>query len=216
MNESHPLAFICRLSRFLLRCRGANRRPGGRSGSDAGPRAAGAAPAATPTASAQPLPRVTGTEPVKRRAPTLYAIIIIKLLKGALFVGLAITAYTLSDNDLPAEYQNLLHVLRLNPESRIWAHLANQVSQLTETKVLVASAGMLAFSLLSLIEGIGLLFRVPWAGWMAIGESIFFIPIEIDHLLHRPSVIAAAVLGLNILIVWYLVQNRRRLFRHHR
>ena len=51
----------------------------------------------------------TDTEPAKKRAPTLYAIIVIKLLKGLLFVMLAIVAYTLSDNDLPAEYKNLLH-----------------------------------------------------------------------------------------------------------
>ena len=52
---------------------------------------------------------------VKKRAPTLWIIIIIKLLKGSLFVALAIMAYTLSDNDLPAEYRGLLHHLRLNP-----------------------------------------------------------------------------------------------------
>ena len=153
--------------------------------------------------------------PVKKRAPTLYLIILIKLLKGALFVALAITAYTLSDNDLPAEYQRLLQILRLNPESRIWAHLAAQVSQLTETKVLVAAAGLLAYSLFSFVEAVGLIFRVSWAGWLAIGESAFFIPIEINHLCRHASLLGFVVLGINVLIVWYLFQNRRRLFRHH-
>jgi uncharacterized membrane protein (DUF2068 family) len=152
--------------------------------------------------------------PIRKRAPTLYAIIIIKLLKGALFVALAVTAYTLSDNDLPAEYRDLLHILRLNPESKIWSHLAAQVSRLTETKVLVAAAGLLAYSLFSLVEGVGLIFRVSWAGWLAIGESAFFIPIEINHLCRHVSLTVFVVLGLNILIVWYLFQNRRRLFRH--
>ena len=45
---------------------------------------------------------------IKKRAPALYAIIAIKLLKGLLFLSLAIVAYTLSDNDLPAEFQKLL------------------------------------------------------------------------------------------------------------
>jgi hypothetical protein len=60
----------------------------------------------------------TEAELVRKRAPTLYAIIAIKLLKGLLFVTLAIVAYTLSDNNLPVEYQNLLHHLRFNPERR--------------------------------------------------------------------------------------------------
>ena len=161
---------------------------------------------------------------VKKRAPTLYAIITIKLLKGLLFVTLAIVAYTLSDNDLPAEYQNLLHHLRLNPERKFWADLAMQIGHLTEAKVLWTAAGTLVYSLFSLIEAFGLMFRVSWAGWMAIGESAFFIPIEIYELVHRTvpdrprpghTVMVLIILVINIVIVWYLLQNRHRLFRHH-
>ena len=163
----------------------------------------------------------TDTEQSKKRAPTLYAIIAIKLLKGALFVALAVVAYTLSDDDLPADYEHALHILKLNPERKFWTDLAGQISQLTETKVLLAATGTLLYSLFSLIEGIGLIFRVSWAGWLAIGESAFFIPIELYHLWrqvrlqHHVSPTLVVVLGLNILIVWYLFQNRRRLFRHH-
>jgi uncharacterized membrane protein (DUF2068 family) len=163
-------------------------------------------------------------EPVKKRAPTLYAIIAIKLLKGLLFVTLAIVAYTLSDNDLPAEFRDLLHHLRLNPEGKFWADLAVRIGQLTEANVLWAAAGTLVYSLFSWVEGIGLMFRVSWAGWMAIGESAFFIPIEIYELVHRTTpprvrpghtVMVLVILVINIVIVWYLLQNRRRLFRHH-
>src|SRR6266436_6064144 len=166
----------------------------------------------------------TDTEQIKKPAPTLYAIIAIKLLKGLLFVTVALVAYTLSDNDLPAEYRNLLHHLRLNPERKFWADLARQVGQLTEGKVLWAAAGTLVYSLFSLVEGIGLMFRISWAGWLAIGESAFFIPIEIYELLHvgprgqtrsgHPLTIVV-ILALNVFIVWYLFRNRERLFRHH-
>ncbi len=155
------------------------------------------------------------TEFIKKRAPTLYAIIGIKLLKGALFVSLAIVAYALSDNDLPAELSKALHILRLNPERKFWANLAVQVGKLTEANVLWTAAGTLVYSMFSLVEGVGLMFRVSWAGWMAIGESAFFIPIEIYELSHRFTWFVLGILGLNILIVWYLFQNRGRLFRHH-
>ena len=163
-------------------------------------------------------------EGVRKRAPTLYAIITLKLLKGVLFVSLALVAYTLSDNDLPAEYHRLLQHLRLNPERRFWADVAMQVGQLTEAKVLWAAAGTLTYSLFSWVEGIGLMFRVSWAGWMAIGESAFFIPIEVWELVHRTPlerprlghiITVAVILVINIVIVWYLFQNRHRLFRHH-
>ena len=57
----------------------------------------------------------------KRRAPTLYVIIAIKLLKGVSFLTVAILAYALSDNDLPVEYRQWLHYFHLNPERRFWA-----------------------------------------------------------------------------------------------
>ena len=166
----------------------------------------------------------TDTELVKKWAPTLYAIIAIKLVKGLLLVTLAVVAYTLAGDDLQAAYRNLLQHLRLNPEGEFWTGLATQIGRLTEAKVLWAAAGTLVYSLFSLVEGVGLIFRVGWAGWMAIGESAFFIPIEIYDLVHqaapdqpRPghTFTVLLILALNILIVWYLVQNRRRLFRHH-
>lgn len=154
-------------------------------------------------------------KPIKKRAPTLYAIIAMKLLKGLLFLSLALVAYTLSDNDLPAEYHNLLHHLRLNPERKFWADLAVQVGKLTEKRVLWTAAGTLVYSLFSLVEGIGLMFRINWVGWLTIGESAFFIPIEIFELVHQPSVTVLIILLINILIVWYLYANRERLFHRH-
>src|SRR5437879_2048477 len=141
------------------------------------------APAARKTSSATP----TAGALKKKRAPTLYAIIAIKLLKGLLFVGLAVMAYTLSDNDLPAEYRHLLHLLRVNPERKFFADLALQIGRLTEASVLWAAAGTLVYSLFSLVEGVGLIFRVPWACWLSIGESAFFIPIEVYELVHRAN-----------------------------
>jgi len=166
----------------------------------------------------------TPTEPVKKRAPTLYLIIGFKLLKGLLFVALAVTMYTLSDNNLPEELRNVLQHLRLNPERKFWVDFARQIGQWTEARVVIGAAATLVYSLFSLVEGVGLMFRVSWAGWMAIGESAFFIPIEIYELVHRPPpepgrhghpILISAILLLNILIVWYLFKNRERLFRHH-
>lgn len=82
------------------------------------------------------------------------------------------------------------------------------------------AGGTFIYSLFSLVEGTGLMFRISWAGWLAIGESAFFVPIEFYELVRHPVsekgfYAILLVLGLNIFIVWYLFQNRHRLFRHH-
>jgi len=153
--------------------------------------------------------------PPPKRAPTLYAIIAFKLLKGMLFVVIACIAYSLSDNDMPAEYQKWLHIIRAHPERMFWRDLAVQVGKLTETRMLWAALGTLIYSLFSLVEGVGLIFRVPWAGWLAIGESAFFIPIEVTELVHGYNHTVFVIMILNIIMVWYLLQNRERLFKHH-
>jgi len=169
----------------------------------------------------------TETELLKGPAPTFFGIIVFKLVKGSLFLCLAIVLYTLSDNNLPQEYKDFLaqpavqtvfHALRVHPGNKFFTHLAEQVGELTEANVLWAAAGTLLYSLFSLVEGTGMIFRVGWAGWMAIGESAFFVPIEIYELT-RPakfSWVVLVVLVINIVIVWYLFENRHRLFRHHR
>ncbi len=78
------------------------------------------------------------------------------------------------------------------------------------------AVGTFLYSLFALVEGIGLTFRVSWAGWLSIGESAFFIPIEIYELIHRGfSWTVFGILVFNVFIVWYLFENRQRLFHHH-
>jgi uncharacterized membrane protein (DUF2068 family) len=169
--------------------------------------------------------------PLKKRAVTLYAIIIFKLIKGLLCVALALVIYNEADNNIPEDYQNFLQNrlvktvfkdLRIHPESKFFTHLAEQFGTLTEAKVKWAALGVLLLSLFPLVEGIGMLFRVGWAGWLAIGETAFFIPIEfyemLKQVLARPdkfpwSIFVVTI--INIIIVWYLYDNRQVLFHHH-
>lgn len=152
---------------------------------------------------------------VKKRAPTLYAIITIKLGKGLLLLLLAMGVYSLSDNNLPEEFRQMLRFLHLDPEKKFFADVAEKIKGITTSNMVWIAGGTVFYSLFSLVEGTGLIFRVSWAGWLAIGESMFFIPIEIYDLMHKFSFTVVAILGLNVAIVWYLLQNRHRLFRHH-
>lgn len=152
---------------------------------------------------------------VKKRAPTLYAIIAIKLSKGILLLLLGLGVYTLSDENLPQQFRQLLQFFHLDPEKKFFTALALKLSHITSANVLWFARGTVLYSLFSLVEGTGLIFRISWAGWLAIGESVFFIPIEVYELLHRFSISVLIILGLNVMIVWYLFQNRHRLFRHH-
>src|SRR5947208_13999655 len=145
--------------------------------------------------------------PTPKRAPTYYAIILMKLAKGLLLLSAAIVAYTLSDNDFPVEFKSLLHHLGQDPQRKFFVALAKKISMITEVDMLWAAAGTFIYSLFSLVEGVGLIFRVSWAGWLVVAEGSFFIPIEIHELLREQTFSWAVfiIMIINVLIVIYLL-----------
>jgi uncharacterized membrane protein (DUF2068 family) len=151
----------------------------------------------------------------KSRAPTLYAIIAIKLLKGVLLIAFGFGVLTLIGQDLDARFDDFLRWIHLDPEKSFWVDLGAKLQHITPANVRGIGIGTVLYSLFSLTEGIGLMFRLRWIGWLVIGESLFFIPIEVYDLLGHFSGVVFGILILNILIVWYLLKNKERLFKHH-
>jgi uncharacterized membrane protein (DUF2068 family) len=151
----------------------------------------------------------------KKRAPTLYFIISAKLIKGVLSLLLALGVYKMTGAGLSDLFDRLVHWVHLDPENRFLSEIGDKLDTVTPANVRWVVVCTFIYSLISLVEGFGLIFRAPWAGWLAIGESAFFIPIEVRELVVRPHGFVFGVLAFNVLIVWYLFANRKRLFRHH-
>ncbi len=65
-------------------------------------------------------------------------------------------------------------------------------------------------------EGFGVYMQQRWAEFLMIFATSAFIPIEIRHLWHRPSLIALLILLANLFIVWflYLVLKRGKTEAH--
>lgn len=158
---------------------------------------------------------VRPTKEAVKSAPTLYAIIAMKLFKGLFFAVLALIVYTHSDKDVAQEFSNLLQWLRLNPEGKFWANLIAQMDGLTQARIVHLAYATFIYSLFAVVEGVGLMFRLTWAGWLSIGESAFFIPIEIYELSRRFTWFVFVIMVLNSFMVFYLYANRERLFSHH-
>ncbi|HKQ59933.1 MAG TPA: DUF2127 domain-containing protein [Candidatus Polarisedimenticolaceae bacterium] len=151
---------------------------------------------------------------MRPRTPGLWLIIAFKLVKGLLLLALAFGIYGLVDENLPQLLGQFLENVNLDPEQQFFARLADKIATVTPTQVGWLATGTLLYSLFSLVEGVGLVFRASWAGWLAVGESAFFIPIELFELVHKFTLPIALLLVLNVVIVVYLVRNRERLFHH--
>lgn len=161
------------------------------------------------------IPIATEPAPGRKRAAGLYTIIALKFGKSLLLFGIALGIYSLMGEDLGAEFERFLRWVKLDPEHKFFAALGERLQAITPSHVRWIASGTILYGLLLLVESIGLMFRVFWAAWLAIGETAFFIPIEASELVRRPSLTVFVILLINVAIVWYLVRNRNRLFHHH-
>jgi uncharacterized membrane protein (DUF2068 family) len=166
----------------------------------------------------------------KGRAPTLYFIVAIKLVKGTVLLLAAAGIFLLAGKDLGDLFDQFLRWVHVDPETRFFTNVGDWLDTVTAANVRAVATGTLLYGLFLLVGGSGLAFRAKWAIWLAIGESAFFIPIEIFELIRRhaprdagdyarvpyPKLGLFVILILNIIIVWYLLENRKRLFRQHR
>jgi uncharacterized membrane protein (DUF2068 family) len=153
-----------------------------------------------------------GTTKPRQRAPALYAIIAVKLLKGLLLLLLAVGVYMLRDRNLSDLFNSSLRFVHIDPEKGFFVAIGERLGDVTPRNVTVVAVWTSLYGLLLLAESIGLAFRTRWSVWLAIGQSAFFIPIEYFKYYMNGSVYLLALLVLNIIIMWYLLANRHRLF----
>lgn len=149
------------------------------------------------------------------RTAGLYGIIFYKLIKGVAFMSLGLGIYTLTDNNLPEDFRSLIQQLHMDPENAFFQRWEEQLAGVTPAFLIKVASGAVLYSLPSLVETVGLYLRWSWAGWLAIVESAFFIPIELYELGRHFSLFLFGLLMINVAIVSYLYQNRERLFPHH-
>jgi uncharacterized membrane protein (DUF2068 family) len=152
---------------------------------------------------------------IRRRAPTLWLIILIKLGKALLLLMLAAGFLSLVGKDIGATFDGILRWVRIDPEQRFFARLGSHLEQITPENFRWLASGSFLYAALLLIETYGLIRRTWWAVWLAIGETAFFIPVEVFELVEKFSPVMFSLLVLNSVIVAYLVVSRDKLFRHH-
>jgi uncharacterized membrane protein (DUF2068 family) len=152
--------------------------------------------------------------PATRRAPTLWAIIVVKLLRGILLLYLAVGAYRLVGQELRPHFEDAVRLVKLDPETEFFVHLGDWLDAVKPSSVAWIATGALLYGLLSLAEGIGLILRLRAVGWLVLAESAFFIPVECNALLREFTVAVLIILLINVGIVVYLWRNRERLFKH--
>jgi uncharacterized membrane protein (DUF2068 family) len=148
---------------------------------------------------------------VDERASTagLRAVASFEALKGALVVLLGLTLIAVHQH---AEdfAERLLYHLHMDPDRRFAHAFLNAATKVTDARLWTIAGATLTYSAVRFVEAWGLWNRRVWAEWFALLSGAMYLPWEILRITERADWERIAVLGLNIIIVVYMLEIRIR------
>jgi uncharacterized membrane protein (DUF2068 family) len=144
-----------------------------------------------------------------RRRAALRTVASLELTKGLVVLLLGFGAVTLVRKDAWDIAEAVLRFLHVNPDHHHYAQVfLNLADNLTDAKLWALAAGATAYSIVRFIEAYGLWRERTWAEWFALISGALYVPVEAYELVRRPNLIYAAVLFINLAIVFYMLYLR--------
>jgi len=144
------------------------------------------------------------------RAAALRLIGLFKLTKGCLLAAVALELGHLGPEGISHALARWATRLHVDPDGRYFGRAVEWIAGFGEHRLRTVGVGLLAFAMLFLTEGIGLLLRQRWAEYVTLIVTASLIPVELYAIARRPDWIRVAVTLINVGIVWYLARGLRQ------
>jgi uncharacterized membrane protein (DUF2068 family) len=144
------------------------------------------------------------TQPNQPRS-ALHAIAIFEATKGLAALAGLIGVLDLLHHDVRAMAMTLIGRFGLDPEAHYPSLLLHYADLLPDTDVQLLVMLGTAYIALRFIEATGLWLCKIWGEYLGAFSGGIYIPFELIHLVHEPSLMNAFIVALNGLIVAYLV-----------
>jgi len=144
---------------------------------------------------------------------TLHAIAVFEAIKGIAALAAIVGVLDLMHHDVRHLAMELIGHFHLNPQAHYPSVLLRYADLLPGAdlhSLFLLASGYIA---LRLLESYGLWNDYAWGEWLGSLSGGLYIPFEIIHLMHRPSLITGLVLVVNMFLVVFLTIQLWR--RHH-
>ena len=145
----------------------------------------------------------TRQHPIATRR-TLRTIALFEALKGIAALAAVVGVVDLMHRDVRSLAIELIGRFHLSPEARFPSILLHYAELLPDADLRPLIFIAIGYILVRLLEAYGLWFERAWGEWLGALSAGFYIPFEIRHLLHRPSLLSAAVLAANMFVAGFL------------
>jgi len=132
------------------------------------------------------------------------------LVQGLLLFAVGVGGLVLVDQNQLLVVKEWLGVIRLDPENRFIHWLLTTILPVTNEMLEASSIGFFVYGGLAFVQGGGLWFSKPWASYLSVVVVGSFIPWQLYSLLQEVTALKVLSLGINIVIVGYLLGSAWR------
>ncbi len=135
----------------------------------------------------------------------LRPIALLEAFKGAivLIAGFGLLSFLDRDNEVYAE--QIIRVLHLNPAHHYPQIFITAMARLEDSRLWALAGFAALYAAVRFVEAYGLWFERRWAEWLAALSGAIYVPIEVYEIIRRATWIKFAALGINLVVVGYMV-----------
>jgi uncharacterized membrane protein (DUF2068 family) len=133
-----------------------------------------------------------------------------RIVRGVLLVIAGVYLVFHVSSDFGSLAERLSRRVELDPREHYLHELISRLHRLRPSELRTAGIVAIGYGALELVEGTGLWLDQAWAEYLTVVATSLLVPLEVYELVHRPSVLKAGGLIVNVLIVAYLVYALRQ------
>jgi len=139
----------------------------------------------------------------------------IEFTKGMVVILAALGVFSMRHKDIWGIAESFLEFFHVNPLNHYVGVFINLVYRVSDVRLWKIAVVATVYVMLRFIEAYGLWYLRPWAEWLAIASGAVYIPFEAADLIRRPNWFPLLVLGINVLIVLYMLALRLEAAKKH-
>jgi len=132
-----------------------------------------------------------------------------RLGRGVLLAVAGAYLVTHLGSDFGRLADRLIRAVELDPKQPFLHRLILRLHRLHARTLVVAGIAAISYGLLELIEGVGLWLDRLWAEYLTVIATSLLVPVEIYELIRKPTLLKAAGITVNLLIIVYLARRLR-------
>lgn len=132
-----------------------------------------------------------------------------KMLKATAMIVAGAIAFHFVHRNLGPAVLRAIERVHVDPRGPFAEHLLARVAHVRPDHLHLLGIGCFAYAAVYVTEGVGLFFEKRWAEWLTAVQTGLLIPVEAYEMVRHPSPAKAAILSLNVLVVFYLLWRIR-------